>query len=293
MDHPALEVRAAAPAVALETAFLTRGLPASVRLDAAREMARAVREEGAEPAFVGVLDGRAIVGLEDAELERLAASDRKLSVRDLAVAAARGEDGGTTVAATVYLAHRAGVAVAATGGIGGVHPGSGWDVSADLEALARAPIVLVCSGAKAITDVGATLERLETLGVVVAGWRTRELPAFWSVESGIALDLSVVTADEVASIRRAALALGAPGAILLCVPPPAGLALPPAESDRAVARALAELEEGDVRGPDVTPFLLARIADLTGGRSLAANVALLARNAGVAAAVARAIADQA
>lgn len=293
MDHPALEVRAAAPAVALETAFLTRGLPASVRLDTAREMARAVREEGAEPAFVGVLDGRAIVGLEDVELERLAASDRKLSVRDLAVAAARGEDGGTTVAATVYLAHRAGVAVAATGGIGGVHPGSGWDVSADLEALARAPIVLVCSGAKAITDVGATLERLETLGVVVAGWRTRELPAFWSVESGIAAPVTVISAAEVASIRRAALALGAPGAILLCVPPPAGLALPPAESDRAVARALAELEEGDVWGPDVTPFLLARIADLTGGRSLAANVALLARNAGVAAAIARAIADQA
>ena len=289
MTATSIDARVNRPAVALETAFLTRGLPSESRLAAAHAMAEAVRAEGVEPAFVGVVGGRPIVGLEEWEVERLAHADRKLSTRDIPIAAARGEDGGTTVAATIFLAFRAGIPVVATGGIGGVHPGSGWDVSADLEELARSPVVLVCSGAKAITDIQRTMERLETLGVTVVGWRTRELPAFWSAESGIVLERSVVTAAEVAAIRRAARSLRAPGAILVCVPPPAATALPREDSERALQRALRELEANRISGPDVTPHLLARIAELTDGRSLRANVALLAHNAGVAGAIARAI----
>jgi pseudouridine-5'-phosphate glycosidase len=291
MEPPPIEVRVSRPAVALETAFLTRGLPADVRLLAASRMATVVRAERVEPAFVGVLGGRAVAGLEEAELERLASSGRKLSTRDLAIAVARGEDGGTTVAATVFLAHGAGLPVVATGGIGGVHLGSGGlDVSADLEELARTPIVLVCSGAKAITDLAATMERLETLGVAVVGWRTRELPAFWSAESGIALEIAVESAEEVVAIRQAADRLGVVGAIVVAVPPPADAALPREESERAVAAAVAELSALGLAGPDVTPFLLARIAELTDGRSLRANLALLERNAAVAAEIARALA---
>jgi pseudouridine-5'-phosphate glycosidase len=290
MENATIEVRAGRSAVALETAFLTRGLPEDVRLEAARRMAAAVRAEGGEPAFTGVLGGRAIVGLDDREIERLAGSGRKLSTRDLAPALARGEDGGTTVAAMVFLAYRAGLAAAATGGIGGVHPGSGgWDVSADLEELARTPIVLACSGAKAITDIAATMERLETLGVAVVGWRTRELPAFWSAQSGIALDVAVETAGEVAAIRRAAAGLGAPGAILVVVPPPADAALSREESEAAVARAALDLASIEIAGPEVTPFLLSRVAELTDVRSLRANLALLEHNASVAAVIARAI----
>ena len=289
MSATSIDARVTRPAVALETAFLTRGLPSVARLDAVRSMADAVRAEGSEPAFIGVIGGRPIVGLEEGELKRLARADRKLSTRDLAGAAAGGEDGGTTVAATIFLAFRAGLPVAATGGIGGVHPGSGWDVSADLEELARTPIVLVCSGAKAITDLGGTMERLETLGVTVVGWRTRELPAFWSTESGIELERSVVTAAEVAAIRRAARSLRVLGATLVCVPPPAAAALPRDESERVVERALRDLEASALSGPDVTPYLLGRIAELTDGRSLHANLALLAHNAGVAGAIARAI----
>ena len=291
--EPSIEVRVNRHAVALETAFLTRGLPADVRLEAAGRMAAAVRAEGVEPAFVGVLGGRVVAGLGEAELERLASSDRKLSTRDLALAVARREDGGTTVAATALLAHRAGIAVVATGGIGGVHLGSGGlDVSADLEELARTPIVLVCSGAKAITDLAATMERLETLGVAVVGWRTRELPAFWSAESGIALEVVVESADDVVGIRRAADGLGVAGAIVVAVPPPDNAALGREESESAVAAAVAELSALGLAGPDVTPFLLARIAELTAGRSLRANVALLERNAAVAAEIVRALARQ-
>jgi pseudouridine-5'-phosphate glycosidase len=293
MEVPPIEVRVSRHAVALETAFLTRGLPADVRLEAAGRMAAAVRAEGVEPAFIGVLGGRAVAGLGETELERLAGCDRKLSTRDLAPAVARGEDGGTTVAATAFLAHRAGIAVVATGGIGGVHQGSGGlDVSADLEELARTPIVLVCSGAKAITDLAATMERLETLGVAVVGWRARELPAFWSAESGIALEIAVESPEEVVAIRRAADGLGVAGAIVVAVPPPADAALGREESESAVAAAVAELSGLGLAGPDVTPFLLTRIAELTAGRSLRANVALLERNAAVAAEIVRALARQ-
>jgi pseudouridine-5'-phosphate glycosidase len=285
-----LAPRVASPAVALETAFLTRGLPDELRLEAAGRISSAIRAHDIEPAFIGVVAGQPIAGLSALELELLAGQQSKLSTRDLAAAVARGQHGGTTVAATIFLAHRAGLTVAATGGIGGVHPGAGApDISADLLELARTPILLVCSGAKAITDIPATLERLETLGVTVAGFGTDQFPAFWSAESGLPLDLTVSSAEEAAEIWRAARALNAPGALLVCVPPPADLALSKQESDDAVSRALGDLEAAGIIGADVTPFLLARIGEYTGGRSLRANLGLLERNAGVAAEIARAL----
>lgn len=275
------------PIVALETAFLTSGLPDDVRLSTADSMARAVRDHGAEPAFVGVVEGQPIVGLDHAGLERLAKSRGKLSTRDLPVAIARGEDGGTTVAATLFLAHRGGVGVAATGGIGGVHLGGARvDESADLIELSRTPVTLVCSGAKAILDLPATLERLETLGVTVVGYGTDELPAFWSAESGLPLSRRVDDAREAAAVAREARSLGLPGAVLVCVPPPSEDALPAEEGGRAVARAVEEAGALGIAGAALTPFLLARIAEITDGRSLRANLGLLANNAGVAAEIA-------
>lgn len=283
--------RVAGPAVAFETAFLTRGLPDPARLGAAQRMSVAVRAGRAQPAFIGVVNGRPVVGLEPQELERLATVDAKLSTRDLAAASARRSTGGTTVAATIFLAHRAGLRVAATGGIGGVHPGPGApDVSADLHELARTPIVLVCSGPKAITDLQATLERLETLGVMLVGYGTDQLPAFWSAESGLSLDLRADSAREIAGIWREARALDLPSALLVCVPPPPGAALSRAESELALRQALADLRAKEIRGAEVTPFLLTRIAELTEGRSLRANLALLGHNARVAAGIAGAVA---
>lgn len=271
------------PAVALETAFLTSGLPETVRLDAADRMAAAVRAAGANPAFVGLLDGRATVGLEPAELDRLSGCGTKLSTRDLPAAIARGASGGTTVAATLFLARRAGLTAAATGGIGGVHISSGpEDMSVDLLQLSRTPVVLVCSGAKAILDLPATVERLETFGITIAGYQTDQFPAFWSAESGIAIDLTVHSGVEVAELWQAARSLAAPGAILVCVPPPAHAALTRDESEVAVSRALAAARAQGLTGPDVTPFLLARIAEMTEGKSVRANLALLENNARVA-----------
>ncbi len=288
-----LLTRTTAPAVALETAFLTRGLPDRVRLEAVERMSAAVSSQSIAPAFIGVVAGRPTVGLTREELELLASARAKLSTRDLPAAAAQRTNAGTTVAATIFLAHRAGLAVAATGGIGGVHPGaSGPDVSADLLELARTAIILVCSGAKAITDMPATLERLETLGVTVVGFGTDQLPAFWSAESGLPLDLRVDSAEEIAALWREARALDLPGALLVCVPPPAGEALSRQESDDAVSRALADLAAEGIRGADVTPFLLARVAELTEGRSLRANLALLENNARVAASIVRALGNR-
>lgn len=287
--------RGAGPRVALETAFLTTGLPDDVRLPTARTMAQAVGERGAEPAFIAVLAGKPVVGLPDQDLERLAAAGGKLSTRDLPVACARGASGGTTVSATLFLAHRAGVGVAATGGIGGVHPAGPAaskvrDESADLAELARTPVTLVCSGAKAILDLPATLERLETLAVTVVGYGTDELPAFWAAESGIPLPHRVADAREAAAVAREARTLGLPGAVLVCVPPPAETALAPAESERAVAEASAEAHRRGISGAALTPFLLTRIAELTEGRSLRANRALIENNAAVAADIAVALA---
>ncbi len=283
-----LTCRVTDSAVALESAVLTSGLPADARLAAVERMAAAIAAHDVEAAFTGVIAGQPTVGLTPDELVLLAKQDRKLSTRDLPAAVARGEHGGTTVAATIFLAHRAGLSVATTGGIGGVHPAPGGrDVSADLHELARTPIILVCSGAKAIVDLPATLERLETLGVTVAGYQTDEFPAFYSAESGLQLGLSLETPEEVAEIWRASRALESPGALLVCVPPPADAALSRKESEAAVSRALSDLDMAGISGPEVTPFLLGRISELTGGRSLEANLGLLENNASVAGAVAR------
>jgi pseudouridylate synthase len=278
--------------VALESTVIAHGLPHPRNLQVARELEDEVRAHGAVPATVGVVGGRPVVGLSEAEVERLGMAEGvlKLSTRDLAVPVARGLDGATTVAATMWLAHRAGVAVFATGGIGGVHRGEAHDVSADLTELGRTPMVVVCAGAKAILDLAATREALETAGVLVVGFGTDELPAFYSRESGIPVDVRADTADEVAALWRAHRALAAPGAILLCVPPPAGHALPAAEVERAIRDALGEAEARGIRGKEVTPFLLSTVAERTGGRSLEANVALLRNNARTAAAVAAAMA---
>ena len=271
--------------MALETAFLSSGLPADAGVPTASAMAAAVRAHGAEPAFAGVIGGKPIVGVDEPGLELLASSGRKLSTRDLPLAAASGEDGGTTVAATLFLAHRAGLDIVATGGIGGVHPG-GSDESADLGELSRTPVTIVCSGAKAILDLPATLERLETLGVTVVGYGTDELPAFWSGESGLPLSRRVDDPGQAAAVAREARALGLPGAVLVCVPPPPEHALSRGESDHAVAHALEEAGTLGISGAALTPFLLARVAEITDGGSLRANRALLENNAAVAARIA-------
>ncbi|MFN8496614.1 MAG: pseudouridine-5'-phosphate glycosidase [Anaerolineae bacterium] len=282
-----------APVVALESTVITHGLPWPANLETAQAMERVVREAGATPATVALLGGEIRVGLGDNELERLArqgGAARKVSRRDLGLAVARGEDGGTTVAATMWAAHRAGIAVFATGGIGGVHRRHPFDVSADLPELARTPVLVVCAGAKAILDLPLTLEWLETHGVPVLGWQTDEFPAFYSRDSGLPVDGRVADAAEVAAFWRAQRRLGLGGA-LLTVPVPQAFAEPSAEVERAIAEALDAADAAGVRGRAVTPFLLERVSTLTEGASQRANRALLENNARVAAEVATALAS--
>lgn len=290
----ALEERRAV--VGLESAVLTHGLPAPSNLEAARRMERAVRSEGAVPATVGVLSGRVVLGLSGRELETLAAAGpeaaAKASARDLAPLVAAGGTAGTTVAATVFVAGRAGVSVVATGGIGGVHrtTGTDLDVSADLAELARTPVAVVCSGPKSVLDLPRTLEALEALGVAVVGYGTGRLPVFWSLDSGLPLEHRVEDAEGAAAVIEAWRGLGHPGGLAFAVPPPAGEALDGDRVEEWVARAVEEAAERGIAGKAVTPYLLERVTALSGGRALAANLALLERNARVAARVARAIA---
>ena len=280
------------PVVALESALITHGFPPPANLDIARRMEATVREEGAVPATIAVLNGQARVGLSDEELEWLASdwASRKVSLRDLPLALTPGTSGGTTVAATLYLARRAGLRVLATGGIGGVHRGHPEDVSADLPVLAVTPMVVVCSGAKALLDLRSTLEHLETHGVPVVGYCTEEFPAFYSPSSGLRVDQRVDTPQEVAQIAEARAALGLSPAILVCVPVPEGSALPAHEAETAIAQALAGAETNGVTGKALTPFLLAQIVKLTEGRARRTNQALLVNNACVAARIAWALA---
>lgn len=295
--HPAVRaaLREGRPVVALESAVLTHGLPWPENLELARGMEAAVRAEGGEPATIALLSGRVHVGLEDRDLERLAQAESrspgvwKISRRDLPVAVAQGRYGGTTVAGTILIAVSAGIRVMATGGIGGVHRGAPHDVSADLPELARQPILVVCSGAKAILDLPATLEWLETWGVPVVGYQTGEFPAFYSRESGLALEARADSPDEAAAIAAAGRDAGLAGGMLLCVPCPEDAARPAAEMEEVIGRAVREAEAAGIRGKAVTPFLLARVAELTEGRSRTANLALLRNNARVAAQVAAAV----
>ncbi|MBL7163196.1 MAG: pseudouridine-5'-phosphate glycosidase [Anaerolineales bacterium] len=277
--------------VALETTVLTHGLPYPQNLQLAQDMEAQVRAHGATPATIAVLDGIIQVGLSDEQLEFLvqAKNLRKVSRRDFAPAIAKKESGGTTVAGTLIAAHAAGIQVFATGGIGGVHRQPAYDVSADLLEISRTPVIVVCAGAKAILDLPATLEYLETLGVPVVGYQTDEFPAFYSRSSGLPVSVRADSPGEVAEIARAHWGLGLDSAILVAVPPPKESALPAGDAERAIEQALLEAEQENVRGQAVTPFLLARVSDLTGHSSLKANLALLLNNARVAAEVAVAL----
>jgi pseudouridine-5'-phosphate glycosidase len=279
------------PVVALESALVTHGFAHPANLDIAQRMQMAVHEERAVPATVAVIAGNPRVGLSDEELARLAAdrAARKVSLRDLPIVISQDANGGTTVAATMYLAHRAGINVFATGGIGGVHRGHPEDVSADLLALASIPIIVVCAGAKAILDLPRTLEYLETRGVPVVGYGTDEFPAFYSRRSGLSVDARVDTPVKVAHVVRAWEGLSLSTALLVCVPVPESTELPSSEAEAAIAQAVEEAEAAGVSGKALTPFLLARLVELTGGRSRHANEALLLNNARVAARIARAL----
>ena len=282
------------PVVALESALITHGFSAPANLRIAQQMEAAVREEGALPVTIAVLDGQPHIGLSDQQLAFLASPNRpfrKISLRDLPIAAAQRVSGGTTVAATMHLAQRAGIQILATGGIGGVHRGHPEDVSSDLTALGSIPITVVCSGAKAILDLPRTREVLETSGVPVVGYGTEDLPAFYSRRSGLTADVAVETAEDVARLARMRNRLGLAAAILVCVPVPREEALPMQEADAAITEAMTEADRAGVSGKDLTPFLLARVVELTRGKAQRANEALLVNNARVAARIAQALID--
>jgi len=287
-------VQDGAPVVALESTLITHGLPYPVNLETALALERVVREVGAVPATVAILDGLPHIGLSREQISRLAQSPgvRKCSRRDLPIVMARGEDGATTVAGTMILARAAGIQVFATGGIGGVHRGHPFDVSADLEELGRTPLVVVCAGAKAILDLPLTLEVLETKGVTIVGYGTTEFPAFYTRSSGLPVDVMCQLPEEVARLAAERDKMKLNAALLVAVPVPTEHALPADEAERAIQQALAEADEQGISGKAVTPFLLARVSVLTGERSRSANVALLMNNARVAASIACAMAGR-
>lgn len=277
------------PVVALESTIISHGLPRPRNLEAARDFEAILRERGVTPATIAVLDGVLKVGLTDDELVRIAEEEIvKLSVRDLPVVVARGGSGATTVAATSFIAALGGVRVFATGGLGGVHRGAteSFDESADLTVLADVPVTVVSAGVKSILDIPATLERLETLSVTVVGWDTEEFPSFWLTSSGERLDWSVPDGAAVAGVMAANDALGRRTGILVANPLPLEEQLDPAVHDAALAQALAESE--GLSGKEVTPFLLQRIVEITGGTSLEVNLEIAANNIRVAAEIATA-----
>ncbi|MET0645468.1 MAG: pseudouridine-5'-phosphate glycosidase [Pyrinomonadaceae bacterium] len=296
--HLGEEVRAALGAgravVALESTVISHGLPRPQNLETARRLEQAVREGGAVPATVAVLGGRLCVGLEEAQLARLAEGEgvRKVSRRDLAVAVARGEDGATTVAGTLWIASRARVKVFATGGIGGVHRGQLPDISADLPELARTPMTVVCSGAKSVLDLPATREWLETHGVCVVGYGCDEMPAFYTRHSGLPVDTRADTPEEVARVARARDALGLEAALVVTAPVPEGFEVDEHVMEESLSEALSVAAARGVTGRELTPFLLAHMSWRSGGATLRANVALLENNARVAAEIALSLSDK-
>ncbi len=286
-------LEAGRPVVALESTVIAHGLPRPANVEVALAMEEAVRAAGATPATVALLDGRIVIGLTPDEIARIGEETDvwKASRRDLAAALARRATAATTVAGTLACAALAGIQVFATGGIGGVHRGAEatLDISADLPELARAPLVTVCAGAKAILDLPRTLEYLETLGVPVIGYQTDELPAFYTRESGLRVPHRAETPEEIAAMARAQWASGLGGGLLVMAPIPKEQALPRGQMEAAVERALAEVGVADVRGARLTPWLLARVAELTGGESVVANRALLLNNAALAGRIAAAL----
>lgn len=307
-DHPTLHplllhptvtqaLRGGAPVVALESTIISHGLPRPDNLQVARQIEQVVRDNGAVPATIGMTGGQIRVGMDDDDLTTLATADGviKLSIRDLPVAAATGANGATTVASTSAIAAAAGIPVFATGGLGGVHRDAAqtYDESADLVALARTRIAVVCAGVKSILDVPATLERLETLGVTVVGYRTRRFPGFFVTDGGYDLDWSVQTPHEVAAILRAVREQAVGGAgVIVANPLPEDEQLDPTLHDATLASGLAMLDRDGITGKAVTPFLLAHFHSATGGRSLEVNVRIILRNAALAAQIAVALAER-
>jgi pseudouridine-5'-phosphate glycosidase len=293
-DEVASALAAGRAVVALESTIVTHGMPFPRNLETALGVEEVVREHGAVPATIAVVDGRPRVGLEPDELEKLAAGEgvTKASRRDLAALVASRRSAGTTVAATMFLAHVAGIPIFATGGIGGVHRGAEttFDISADLDELARTPVAVVSAGAKSILDLPRTLEVLETRGVPVIGVGTSEFPAFFSRSSGLPLDHRVETPQELAAVVAAHLALGLPSGILVANPVPEADALDGDEIDTAIDEAVRDAERAGIARRELTPYLLGRIVELSGGRSLTANVALIRNNAQLAARTAVALA---
>jgi len=278
-----------APVVALESTVIAHGLPRPQNLETARRLEQIVRAEGAFPATIAMVSGKMKAGLSNSELELFANDDdiKKLSVRDLAIGFARNWNGATTVASTIWVAHRSGISVFATGGIGGVHRGPLPDVSADLPELARTPMIVVCSGAKIVLDLPATREWLETNGVTVVGYACDELPAFYSRTSGLPVDVRCDTPDEVVRIFKAQRELGLQSALLVTVPVPSEAQVESSTLSDALDEALSEATRENISGRNLTPFLLARMSERSAGATLRANIALLENNARVAAAVAR------
>jgi len=276
------------PLVGLETAVITHGLPYPTNIELAQAMENVIREEGAVPATVGVLGGRAQIGMREEDILLLAQDHEviKVSRRDFSRAAVKKLNGGTTVAGTLTALHKAGINVFATGGIGGVHRNAPYDISADLPTLGQTPALVVCAGAKSILDLPATLEMLETLSVPVVGFQTNLFPAFYARSSGLPLSIEVEDPEQAALLAKSHWGMGINSAVLLVVPPPLDAALPDRQMEEAVEQALKDAEEHKITGQEVTPFLLKRVSEITGKASLKANLGLLLNNARVAARVA-------
>ena len=276
------------PVVALESTIISHGMPYPQNVQTALEVERIIRENGAVPATIAIIGGRLKAGLTEEEIEyfgKKGGAIAKASRRDLAVLCARGEDGATTVTTTMIIAHMAGIKVFATGGIGGVHRGAEttMDISADLEELGQTPVMVVCAGAKSILDLGLTLEYLETKGVPVIGYGTEELPAFYTRQSGFGVDYRIDTPEELAAAFKASNEMGLKSGMLVTNPIPEEYAMPLDVINAAIDQAIAECNAKGIKGKTTTPFLLARVAELTGGDSLASNIRLVYNNAKVAA----------
>ena len=276
------------PVVALESTIISHGMPSPKNVETALLVEKTIRENGAVPATIAIIGGRLKAGLSPDEIEYLGKAGPKVakaSRRDLAAIVARGADGATTVTTTMIIAHMAGIKVFATGGIGGVHRGAEvtMDISADLEELGSTPVMVVCAGAKSILDLGLTLEYLETKGVPVIGYGTDELPAFYTRRSGFGVDYRVDSPEELATMFKAHLALGMKGGMLVTNPIPEEYAMDKAVIDAAIEQALSDAKAAGIHGKETTPFLLAKVVELTGGDSLESNIRLVLNNATVAA----------
>jgi pseudouridine-5'-phosphate glycosidase len=279
------------PLVALESTVITHGLPQPTNYEIALAMENEVIKENATPATICLINGIIHVGITNTELKTLAQTTKsvKVSRKDIAYSVSYGLNGGTTVSGTMTIAHAAGIKVFATGGIGGVHRGNTFDISADLPTLARIPMIVVCSGAKAILDIPATRENLETNGVPILGYKTNELPAFYSIKSGIKVDRQVNNEEEIVSIAQTHWKLGLSSAMLVTVPPPSDLEIPASQIAMQIEKALEEADKNNINGASITPYLLQKVNEETKGKSMRVNIALLKNNARVAAKIAAAL----